>query len=312
MNVSTLQQFLRSLVPALQAADGGLRIAHDLEGVCTGLEPFRSLGLEVFADFLTRCQQFQQSGAVSPASDFDLSGIKQSLQQIGPILGRLGLDASAAANSDLVQTQANLAEQLTRLASSVGLKGSLTRNPKWAEAQAVAVRARSHADALRKLAARIADPGSFQADDVRLDIERLTTDISGNEWKILANEFGVSSSTKAAKRVEEVLYKLTGHRPAKAKALRQSKPSAIVDEAKIAAHAGRLQLLLERARTEVQLPEHEINEELAALEQLNQRELAEAAKRAGIAKPGRSKQDILKRIGGSLSAGKRVMDQTAQ
>ena len=95
MNVSALQQFLRSLAVALQATDTGLRTARDLEGAVRGLEPFGRLDLETFAGFLGKCDDFQKSGAVATTREIDLTALEASLKRIGQLQAGTGDHASA-------------------------------------------------------------------------------------------------------------------------------------------------------------------------------------------------------------------------
>ncbi len=63
MNVSDLQQFLRSLSRPLSSS-GAKSAANDLERACAGLEPFRDLNLAQFADFLARAETYARTGVV--------------------------------------------------------------------------------------------------------------------------------------------------------------------------------------------------------------------------------------------------------
>lgn len=311
MNVSTLQQFLRSLVPALQATDGGSRAAQDLERVCRGLESFIELDLDAFVSFLARCDEYQRNGAVSPPSDFDLNPLQQSLQRFDEARDSIKSNDESSTKRELAQVQHKLHESLTELAASVGLKGKLKADPKWIDAQLVKIRVSAHGRSLRELASRIADPAAFERDDVRTEIKRLEKEISPKEWKVLASEFSLPASTKGAKGVGEILFKLTGNRPVAAKATRKSGP-APVDSAKIERYAAELDKMLERAKNEAEIPEVEVDEQMNRLKGLSSHELVAVAKKAGIANPGRSSVALLKKIRGYLMAGRRIAEQTAQ
>jgi len=63
MNVSDLQQFLRSLSRPLSDA-GAKKAADDLERACAGLEPFRDLNVAQFADFLANAEVYARTGVV--------------------------------------------------------------------------------------------------------------------------------------------------------------------------------------------------------------------------------------------------------
>ncbi|WP_020475579.1 hypothetical protein [Zavarzinella formosa] len=308
MNVSTLQQFLRSLAVALQTTDTGLRTARDIDGAIRGLEPFRGLDLETFAAFLAKCDDFQRTGAVPTTAKIDLGALESSLQQITQL--RTGAGDRATAKAELVGAQNALKAELTNLAMTAGLKGAFKPDPKWIDQQLSTIAVKAHAASLRELAVRIVGPEAFEAEDIKAEKQRLEKAITAAEWKLLAAEFSLPASTKGAKGIEEVLFKLTGHRPVKTKA--PKKAPATPDAAKVTPHANRLAVLLERAKTEVQIPEAEIAAELKLLEDLTPPELVAVATQAGIVKPGKSKKEVLGRIEDKLSAGKRVMDQTEQ
>ncbi len=63
MNVSDLQQFLRSLSRPLSDS-GAKKAADDLERACAGMEPFRDLNVAQFADFLANAEEYARTGVV--------------------------------------------------------------------------------------------------------------------------------------------------------------------------------------------------------------------------------------------------------
>ena len=63
MNVSDLQQFLRSLSRPLSVS-GAKKTADDLDRACAGLEPFSDLNLAQFADFLANAEAYARTGLV--------------------------------------------------------------------------------------------------------------------------------------------------------------------------------------------------------------------------------------------------------
>jgi hypothetical protein len=64
MLVANLQQYLRALVPPLQASGAKASILSDLEGACVGLEPFKHLDVGAFAGFLRRAEEYDRTGIV--------------------------------------------------------------------------------------------------------------------------------------------------------------------------------------------------------------------------------------------------------
>lgn len=63
MTVADLQQFVRSLGAALAAA-GAKKVADELESVGQGFEPFRTLGLAKFSQFLVMAETYARTGVV--------------------------------------------------------------------------------------------------------------------------------------------------------------------------------------------------------------------------------------------------------
>lgn len=63
MNVHDLQQFLRSLSQPL-GVSGAKKIAEELDRACAALEPFRSLSVSQFAEFLGKADEYSRTGIV--------------------------------------------------------------------------------------------------------------------------------------------------------------------------------------------------------------------------------------------------------
>lgn len=61
MNVTDLQQFLRSLAQPLTSA-GGRKAADDLEKAVQGMEPFREMSVQQFSEFLARAEHLVRTG----------------------------------------------------------------------------------------------------------------------------------------------------------------------------------------------------------------------------------------------------------
>jgi hypothetical protein len=75
MNVSDLQQFLRSLSRPLSVS-GATKAADDLERACAGLEPFRDLNVAQFADFLANAEAYARTGVVPTTKSAKSSGAR--------------------------------------------------------------------------------------------------------------------------------------------------------------------------------------------------------------------------------------------
>lgn len=63
MTVADLRQFVRSLSAALAGA-GAKSVANDLERIAAGLQPFETLNLAQFADFLGQAETYARTGVL--------------------------------------------------------------------------------------------------------------------------------------------------------------------------------------------------------------------------------------------------------
>ena len=83
MRVAALQQFLRSLVPALEAGEARAA-ARWVDEAAGALAPFGPLGLAEFAAFLARADEYQRTGAVRVpgAADQRAAGLLAALARL--------------------------------------------------------------------------------------------------------------------------------------------------------------------------------------------------------------------------------------
>ena len=63
MTVADLQQFVRNLGTTLAAA-GAKSVAADLERIAAGLQPFHSVNLAQFSDFLAQAESYARTGVL--------------------------------------------------------------------------------------------------------------------------------------------------------------------------------------------------------------------------------------------------------
>lgn len=68
MNVNSLQVFLRSLMPALDAVGGNATLRKGVESVAASLDPFAHIDFDQFAAFLKRAEEFDRTGVVPMAA----------------------------------------------------------------------------------------------------------------------------------------------------------------------------------------------------------------------------------------------------
>jgi hypothetical protein len=301
MQVAALQLFLRSLVPALEAGEAR-SAARWVDEACRALDPFRPLGLAEFTAFLVRAEEYDRTGVVRTpgAADLRAEGLLAATNQL------------TTADGDLATAQAEVARAVNELAREAGLKGTLTPDPRWAEAQAARRRVAPHLEAIRALAGRITAPEAYANESVRAEIERLEGALDRDTLKAVGAEFGVKTTAKSAptKVLADVLVKLTGHAPPKAKRGAKA-PAAAPDPAVVEEHARRLAGLIERSANPDTGSDADVDDELTRLQALPTPALYEVVTRAGIegVKPRDGVGPILARVRNRLTAARRARER---
>jgi len=301
MQVAALQLYLRSLVPALEAGDAR-PAARWVDEAASALAPFGSLGLAEFAAFLARADEYRRTGVVRVPSTAD-----RRAEAVLAAIVRLD------AGGDIAAAQADLVRAVTELAREAGLKGNLTPDPKWAADRAARARVAPHLTAIRSLAGRITSPEQYADESVRAEITRLEGALDRDTLKAVGTEFGVKTTAKSApaKVLAEVLVKLSGHTPPKAK--RTAKAAAEPpDPAVVEEHARQLTTLIERSADPDAVSDAEVEEEIARLKVLSKAALYEVSMRAGVEgiKPRDAVSAVLTRVRNRLTAARRARDRT--
>lgn len=245
-----------------------------MEEACRALDPFRPLGLAEFAAFLARAEEYSRTGLVRVPGAGDLRA-----EELLAAAARLG----SAGDADLATAQAEVARTVNALAREAGLKGTITPDPKWAQAQIARARVAPHLHAIRNLAGRITSPEAYADEAVRQETSRLEAVLDRDTLPVVGAEFGVPASARAttAKVLAAVLVKVSGHAPAKPKRGGKA-PAAPLDPAVVEEHARRLAALVERSADPDALSEPEVEDEIARLEALPKPVLFEVVSRAGI------------------------------
>lgn len=300
MQVAALQLYLRSLVPALEAGDAR-PAARWVDEAASALAPFGPLGLAEFAAFLARADEYRRSGTVRVPTTAD-----RRAEALVAAIARLD------AGGDVTAAQADVARAVTELVREAGLKGNLTPDPKWAADRAFRVRVAPHLAAIRALASQITTPEQYSDESVRAEIVRLEGALDQDALKAVGIEFGVKATARSApaKVLADVLVRLTGHQPPKAKRGAKA-PAEPPDPAVVAQHTERLAGLIARSGDPDAVSETAVEEELARLKALPKPVLFEAVTRAGIegAKPKDSVPAILMRVRNRLTAARRARDR---
>src|SRR3954466_6485371 len=170
MQVAALQLFLRSLVPGLEAGEAR-PAARWLDEAASALAPFGRLGLAEFAAFLARADEYQRNGAGRGPGPRGPPAPAPAPPRAATLLAALA--RLHAADGDPAAAQAEVARAVNELAREAGLKGTVTPDPKWAEARAARARVAPHLRAIRDLAGRITAPEGYHDESVRAEITRL-------------------------------------------------------------------------------------------------------------------------------------------
>ena len=303
MQVAALQQFLRSLVPVLEAAGDG-RAARSLSEATGALEPFRSLALPEFSAFLQRADEYQRTGTVRipGAADLWTQGLATALDQVAAV--------RSGERGDMTAAQADAARAIEAVAREVGLKGSLVPDPQWS----ARARAAPHVRAIRDLASRITSPQAYGEESVRAEIGRLEGVLDRDSLTAVGAEFGVrvTPATKPAKLLADMLVNLSGHQPEKAKPGGRGKPAVgPVDAGLVEEHVRRLGNLISRSADPSAVSDTEVEVELDRLKLLPKPALVEAVSRAGVegVKSRDALSAILQRVRNRLTAARRARER---
>lgn len=238
-------------------------------------------------------------------ADLRVAGLADALSRLADAReGPLQADPAAA--------QAAVAGAVGELAREAGLKGSVSPDPRWAEALVAQARVTPHVEALRALAARITAPEAYADEAVRAEVARLEGAMDRDVLKPVGAEFGVgvTAKTQPAKLVADVLAKVSGHKPAKGKAGGKAK-AAPPDPALVEEHARRLGDLVARSADPDAVPDAEVEAELARLEGLPKAALVAVATRAGVegVKAKDAATAILTRVRNRLTAARRARER---
>ncbi len=266
------------------------------------LEPFHALAVADFAAFLVRAKQYQASGSVRVPDAGE-----QQAEKLLKLVAQLSDAAKHPAQGGLAGIQHEVAKAMQALAANAGLKGKLAPDPKWAGAQVARARVEPHLKMIYDLAARIISPDVYHDPPIHEAIARLEG-LDRESLTAIATEFGIKTSarSKPAKIIGDVLVKLSGHKPAKAK--KAKAPAASVDPAIVEENARRLAALVEHSADPHAVPDSEVEAELNRLKSLGKPTLFEVANQAGIegVRSGDPVSAILERVRLRLTAARRA------
>ena len=185
-------------------------------------------------------------------------------------------------------------------------------DPKWIAEQVILARIAPHIEAIRTLAMQIKSPEGYLADNVRETITRLETEIQPTDLKAIGAEFGIKVTAKGTtnKVLPDILTKLSGYKPAKAK-VGGERASAAADPVAIQSHSRRLAECIARAASPDGLADSEVESELALLKALAKQSLVEVVRAAGIegVPASESAAAILQRVRNRLTVAQRARER---
>jgi hypothetical protein len=308
MRVAALRLFLTSLRPALEAAGDPGPGRSTVTAAAAALQPFDDLALDEFAAFLTRADEFHRTGSVRVPGATDRAGeqLLAATAQLSAVRNEL---ARPDALADLEAGRTAVADAVKQLAADAGLAVTLKADPKWAATLIGRARIAPLVAQIRALVGQITSPDAYADETVRQKMAQLEAEMSGVDLKVLAAEFGAKATAKAkpAKVLGDILVKLTGHKPGKAKATRK----AAVDPAVVAEHSGRLAERIARSADPDALSTDEIEAELATLGELSKPVLFAVIAAAGVegAKASESASALLQRVRNRLTAVQRARER---
>ncbi|HVK11597.1 MAG TPA: hypothetical protein VM597_22690 [Gemmataceae bacterium] len=308
MRVAALRLFLTSLRPALEAAGDPGPGRSAVTAAAAALEPFDDLALDEFAAFLARADEYRRTGAVRVPGAADRAGgqLLEAAAMVSAVRNELGRPGAVA---DLESGRTAVADAVKQLAADAGLAVTLKADPKWASTLIARSRVAPLVAQIRALAGQITSPDAYADEAARQTMTQLEAEMAGVDLKALAAEFGAKATARAKpdKVLADVLAKVTGHKPGRAKAVK--KPS--VDPALVAEHSGRLAGLIARSAGPDGLSGADIEAELSRLGQLAKPALFAVVTAARVegAKASESTAALLQRVRNRLTAVQRARER---
>jgi hypothetical protein len=311
MKVSTLQLFLRSLRPAVTAADSSSSLSADLEAVSAGLEPFARLEFGQFAAFLRQAEQFRNSGAVTVPSTASLgaakvqTGLGGAASLADKLSGEDALDAqhvTAAREKVRQELEQALDAFLRPLAIKVTLKGDQKRFQtalKKAGTHAIVAQVRAALDG-------VTDEASLNAPERQHRLQALVNGLPLADVKAAAAELGAQASARSKEALlSAIVEQVTGVKSAAKKPTRSSRKPA-VDQAAVQQQAVKLKALLEKSFDPGGLSSEELEGAMSDLGRRGDAELQAIALEIGLEKVSKKKDGVLKQIREKLQEAERA------
>jgi hypothetical protein len=309
MRVAALRLFLTSLRPALEAAGDSGPGRSTVAAAAAALQPFDDLALDEFAAFLAHADEYRRTGAVRVLGTADRAG-EQLLEAAARLTAVRNELARPDAVADLEAGRTAVADAIRQLAVDTGMTVTLKADPKWASTLIAQARIAPLVAQIRALAGQIMGPEAYADETVRQKMAQLEAEMSGVDLKALAAEFGAKATAKAkpAKVLADILTKVTGHKPGKAKAPRKA---AAVDPALVADHSKQLAELIARSAEPDGLSEADVEGELVRLGELSKPALFAVVTAAGVegAKASESASALLQRVRNRLTAVQRARER---
>jgi hypothetical protein len=312
MKVRTLQLFLRSLRPAVTAADGNSPLPSQLDAVSEGLEPFAALDFGQFAAFLRQAEQYRTSGTVPmpPAASPAMEKVLTSLREVDVLAEKLsgagGLDAQQIASRQEAARR-NLEQALVPFLKPLAVSAALKSNPK--ELTAALKKAEIGALTAQVLAALdgVSDEASLNAPERQEKLRGLAERHSLGDLKAVAKELKAPASGRTPEAVVSgIVAQVTGIKPAAKK--KQGSRTLPVDQEVVRQQAVKLRGLLEKSLDPGGLSSADIEAAIGQLEPRSAAELQAVAHEVGLPNVGTKKAAILKKLRDKLREADRARE----
>ncbi|HTU17026.1 MAG TPA: hypothetical protein VMG10_03120 [Gemmataceae bacterium] len=328
MKVSTLQQFLHSLLSPLEASAASAQTLAGLQHACQGLNPFLDKDLAEFAEFLDRAADYEREGkwpSVNPPINGHILDepsapelarrLRTFLEREVPSESPIPDDVRAemhrlikrlkpaqlkemARELQIDESFRNVKQGIEKLVfrlTGQSLSGKRSRSPRREPVQADPAVIQQHADELRSLVGK---------DDLQQRVQALVGQLSGTTLKALAEQLGTARKARRKGEWNAILLAALKAAPAES---REAAPS----EGKIARLAEIVSALKAKADGP-DAPTDEIEAELRSVEeQMDRDEAIAVAQKIGVVRPLGSCEEAVEEIRHKVFEMKRARESIA-
>lgn len=313
MKVSVLQQFLRSLVPPLEASAASAQTLAAIQRACQGFDPFQDKDVADLAEFLHRAAGYEREGKW-PSVNPPISGrildepnahelarrlrtfLEREVSSGSPIaedvraeLNRLSKRLKPAQVKEMARelqvedSFRNVKQGIEKIVlrlTGQGLRGKRPRPPRRAPVKADAAAIQQYADELRNLVGR---------EGLEQRVQEFVAQLTGPNLKALAESLGATRKARRKGDWNEILLAALKGPPTEGR-------GAAPSESKVARLADIVNALKAKADGP-DAPTDEIEAELRSVEeQMDRDEAVAVAQRIGIVRHLNSRGEAVEEI----------------